>query len=312
MRQQQRKQQVICKLQQDQLAIVATLKPRKHQAKFQASRYEGPTARQDAENAERMRWVLVFADLLRSTPTPMGALLAEKPGSVQLLGGGRRASTIRITCEVHKNSCLARSPTPSHLPQSHPATHRLSSGCASRSPVTGLLRRVFTEPPFLVEMAGVDAEARFTSNQLYTVVNKELSTTALPGQPRKQGSRMLIAVLAALEKMVADSSQVRFFRLFAWWLGILRFSDHRGLLPSDVKCSGGSLQTKLSRSKTLGADREVQSRLVYIDQACFIASPERLMQGWDLLTSIANFNRDYLVPSPSENFSRLHPQRTPS
>ena len=82
----------------------------------------------------------------------------------------------------------------------------------------------------------------------------------------------------------------------------MRFSDHRGLLPSDVKCSGGSLQTKLSPSKTLGADREVQSRLVYIDQACFIALPERLMQGWDLLTSIANFKRDYLLPSPSENF----------
>ena len=115
---------------------------------------------------------------------------------------------------------------------------------------------------FLEEMAGVDAEARFTSNQLYTVVNKELLTTALPGWPRKQAPRMLIAMLAALERMVADSSQVRFFRLFAWWLlvqnwGTLRFSDHRGLLPSDVECSRGSLQANLSRSETLGADREV-------------------------------------------------------
>ena len=101
MRQQQRKQQVNCKLQQDQLAIVATLKPRKHQAKFQASRYEGPTARQDAENAERMRWVLVFADFFTKHSHPHGCTTRRK--ARQCPAPRWRAASFHhsITCEVH-------------------------------------------------------------------------------------------------------------------------------------------------------------------------------------------------------------------
>ena len=54
-----------------------------------------PSARNDAETAERTRWLMVLADLLRGTKTPMGKLLGEKPGSIQMLGGGLSASTTR-------------------------------------------------------------------------------------------------------------------------------------------------------------------------------------------------------------------------
>ena len=135
-------------------------------------------------------------------------------------------------------------------------------------------------------MSRVDAEARFTSNQVYTVVYKKLFNNS--------ASRSATETSSAHAHRHAGRVT---FRVVA-----LRFSDHRGLLPSDVKCAGGSLQAKLSRSKTLGADREVQSRPAYIDQACFIASPGWIVQGWDLLTSMANFERDNLMPSPSENF----------
>ena len=57
--------------------------------------YEGPTAQKDAESAERDRWIALLADLLRSTDTPMGRLIHENPSNVQLLGGGRRAGTLR-------------------------------------------------------------------------------------------------------------------------------------------------------------------------------------------------------------------------
>ena len=56
---------------------------------------EAPTATDDAESAERTRWIIVPADLLRGTKTPMGRLLAENPVNVQMLEGGLRASTVR-------------------------------------------------------------------------------------------------------------------------------------------------------------------------------------------------------------------------
>ena len=37
----------------------------------------------------------MFADLLRGTIALVGQLLLEKTGAVQMLGGGRRASTLR-------------------------------------------------------------------------------------------------------------------------------------------------------------------------------------------------------------------------
>ena len=100
MSEQQRKQQVTGKLQQDQLAIAATLKPRKHQAKFQASRYEGPTARR-RKCRKGVMWVMVFADLLRGTPSHAYTTGRE---ARQCPAPGWRAASFHhsITCEVHQ------------------------------------------------------------------------------------------------------------------------------------------------------------------------------------------------------------------
>ena len=57
--------------------------------------FDRPTARRDVEEAERQRWLQILADLLRHSPTPMGELLAAQPGNVEVLGGGKRASTLR-------------------------------------------------------------------------------------------------------------------------------------------------------------------------------------------------------------------------
>ena len=55
----------------DQLMIAVDLKPRRFRTKWQQACYEGPTARKDAESAERVRWLSLLADLSRNTDTPM-------------------------------------------------------------------------------------------------------------------------------------------------------------------------------------------------------------------------------------------------
>ena len=79
----------------DQLAIAADIKPKRFRTKWHRAIYDGPTARKDAEAAERDRWIPLLANLLRSTDTPMGKLIRESPSNIQLLGGGRRAGTLR-------------------------------------------------------------------------------------------------------------------------------------------------------------------------------------------------------------------------
>ena len=84
----------------DQLLVAADIKPRRFRSKWQQACCEGPTARKDAESAERLRWIVLLADLLRNTATPMGRLLRERPANSQLLGGGRRAGTFRSRVRV--------------------------------------------------------------------------------------------------------------------------------------------------------------------------------------------------------------------
>ena len=59
----------------DQLVIAADMRPKRLRMKWQRAVYDGPTARKDAETAERDRWIQLLANLLRSTDTPMGKLI---------------------------------------------------------------------------------------------------------------------------------------------------------------------------------------------------------------------------------------------
>ena len=73
----------------------------------------------------------------------------------------------------------------------------------------------------------------------------------------KQAQRYPLVVLAALEDLVADDAQPVYFQIMPWWLmlqscGTLRFADHWGLDPSNVRFEGGMFLAKLTRSKKIG------------------------------------------------------------
>ena len=101
------------------------LKPRRYKSKFQKSLFSGLTARKDAEEVERTRWIHELSLLVSGTPTPMGKLLADKPRNVSMLGGGLRASTLRSRVRVLKKF-FSRSNGTGTL-------HKLSEGEALRT-----------------------------------------------------------------------------------------------------------------------------------------------------------------------------------
>ena len=114
----------------------------------------------------------------------------------------------------------------------------------------------------------------------------------------KHASTFLVVILAALEEFLTEVAQPFFYRIMTWWLllqswGNLRFADHRGL----VRVEGGSLVAKLTRSKTLGTDKPVSSRLIIVDSETYIRKRNWVVEGW-------NYSRKKL-PSSEITFSRL-------
>ena len=109
---------------------------------------------------------------------------------------------------------------------------------------------------------------------------------------------------SALERFILNLAQTTYLRVYAWWVCIqcwctLRFSDHRGVKPSSVRVKGSALLALLTWSKTLGLDKAVGSRPLVVDVCCFLSHPSWLLTGWTLLSTMALFARDFLLPSPS-------------
>ena len=108
----------------------------------------------------------------------------------------------------------------------------------------------------------------------------------------------------ALERYVADTAQPAYLRVYASWLNLqccctLRFSDHKGIKPSMNRVKGGSITASFSWSKTLGHDKPVRARHLVVDPCCFSAEPLWVTTGWQLLSAMAPFARDFLLPAPS-------------
>ena len=173
----------------DQLVVAADIKPRRFRTKWQRSCYEGPTARQDAESAERSRWINLLPDLLRDTDTSMnGPSRRGEPGQLPVNWSGRRAGTIRsrvrsiqkfiawlavahgVTFTVHWRQLIEY------------AQVRLSDPC-----VRGSLKLLHNSYLFLQEVGGL--EEKLADDALYEVTWKELLASAIPGNPPRQAPR---------------------------------------------------------------------------------------------------------------------------
>ena len=249
----------------DQMVIAADLRPKKFRTRWQRIVYDGPTARKDAESAERDRWIQLLANLLRSTDTPMGKLIRENPSNVQLLGGGRRAGTLRSRVRSVQKflGWLAASHGvnfPVHWRQlTEYLQVRYSEPC-----VRGSLKLVHSSYIFLQEAAGM--EDRLTDSSMYAVALKELMSQAIPGKAPRQAPRFPTILLAAFEDMYSlwtGPYLFEFFRGGSWSnLGVRCGSTIiAGYCPASSLClqrvckPGSPGRKSLARTSTSVADR---------------------------------------------------------
>ena len=146
----------------------------------------------------------------------MGRLLRENPANSQLLGGGRRAGTLRFWVRAIKKflGWLAAAHNvafPTHW--KHLVEYlqvRLSEPC-----VLGSLKLVHASFVFFQEIASV--QDKLTDAALYDVSRKELLASALPRKPPRQAPRYSTILLAAFEDSVM-SLETPIFGVMSWWL----------------------------------------------------------------------------------------------
>ena len=130
----------------------------------------------------------MLANLLRSTDTPMGRLIRENPSIVQLLGGGRRAGTLRSRVRSIKKFigwliAAHGISFPNHWRQlTEYLQVRYSEPC-----VRGALKLVHSSYIFLQEVAGIDD--KLTDAAMYAVSLKEFMAQASPGRAPRQAPR---------------------------------------------------------------------------------------------------------------------------
>ena len=141
---------------------------------------------------------------------------------------------------------------------------------------------------------------------------KEVLSQATPGRPVRQSPRMFVRLLAEIETLVVDPSKQTNLRIIGWWVllqswGTLRFSDHRGLLPKQITVDNTGFTGVLSRSKTLGSDKTVGSRPVFVHAVCYVRERNWLSVGWKTLSETANLDRDYLLPVPTSSLQGCLP-----
>ena len=120
----------------NQFLSAAVQKPAAFRTRLQKIWYEGATARKDAENDERSRWLHILAGIVLNTETPMAKLLREKPRNTQLLGAGKRASTLRARVRALRRYALwLSSSVRGLLPERGEANERRSEGSSSSDEV---------------------------------------------------------------------------------------------------------------------------------------------------------------------------------
>ena len=71
-------------------------------------------------------------------------------------------------------------------------------------------------------------------------------------------------------------------------------------MPNNEGIDNGSLSAKLSSSKTISLTEISLCRLIVVES--HVQEPSWLVPGWNLLSKVAPYERDCLLPMPANNF----------
>ena len=270
----------------------------------------GPTARADAEAAERTRWRDALVDLVLEAGGPIVAATAATADPRQALAaaaGGRRARTLAKRVRAWRRLrewCLKvyNRPYPTRpLDLVEYLQARADEPCGLSA-----LQAVSELYAFAEGCRGVPHGMRLVDDPYFVAYQRELSAThAGPeGAQTHRAPRLPLGFLVALEREVVDGQGPDYYKAYAWWQlmaawASLRFDDHRGLAPSGISLRDGRFFGALARSKTTGPGKKVLTLPVVVSRVAYLAYPDWLATGWRLWVRLAPHVRDYLLARPT-------------
>ena len=157
----------------DQLLVAADLKPRRFRSKWQRAYYEGPTARKDAESAERLRWIL-HLQISCETLLPRWVAFSGEPSQLSTLARGQTCRYVTLTGQGRsKVSELACAGSQFGIPGSLEACHRVHASSIVRTVCTWI-SEIDLSYIFMQDVAGV--EDRLTDAALCDVTKREVAS----------------------------------------------------------------------------------------------------------------------------------------
>ena len=275
-----------------------------------SSRLEGDSkAREKAEEEERLRWAGEVADLilsLKTTTAERAYKTADPKLSAMRMCGKVRASTVRSYVRAWRPFWRWWvSSGNSQLPDTSEQVLEYLEQRAAEPCAPSVLRRTRAALAFYEEAAGQPLALRLSKcTWLSTQADALESTLTTPS--RGQAWQTHTTYLAAAELLVTDPNKPAVLRCYAFWRCLeawaaLRFSDHRGKAPSDCGLNQDAFRGKLTRTKTTGRDKKVQSRVLHVSRNCWVVNPKWLEEGWTLWQKVAPWERDYFLPVPTRD-----------
>ena len=274
---------------------------------------DGPASsgRKDAEDALRQKWLLAAVALAQEAGLPLVSLAegaADPRGVLCSLGQGLRARTLQLKVRAMR-SMVAYLKIAHGVPFPVGAAQVLDYLCARASEPCGstVLQGALQALLFFERGGGVPPERQLGRHPAIVASAAELGLRLSAGAAGgKSAPRYPIQVVAAWEHYVLDVGRPTVRRAFAWWKavkvwGTLRFDDHRGLAPQDVQYTPGfGLSGVLSRTKTTGKGKRVESLPLHVAEEAYLVRPEWLRTGFDLWEGFRT-DRDFFLPSPSRD-----------
>ena len=280
------------------------------------ARNEGGRAQAEAD--ELQRWRSKLAGVLRQGNFPICSQAMYVTNTDRILetaAGNTRASTLRqrirewtkFSAWVFAVKGLYYSPEPAVLID---YLEELYMQPCARTKLKSVLASVA-----LVEKAGgVSPDVRLSNSRAVLATVDTRSAELEQGAPETRRAPPLpLIMIASLELAVMDKQLQRYWRAFAWvrlfkvWTSS-RTDDLLGVLPSSMHLGARGLKGVFDRTKTSGAGRKVRWLPFFISTHAWIIEPDWLETGFQIWSSDGfSFERDYLVPRPSEDFSSCRP-----
>ena len=128
-------------------------------------------------------------------------------------------------------------------------------------------------------------------------------------RPRGAAPPFTVAILIALELTVCNID-IEFYRRAVAWIMLvatwasMRTDDTQRVAPESLRLSSKGFSMRMARTKTTGPGKLHGQIFAFVRRDVSLTGRDWLYDGLELFKhESANYPRDYLVPSPSENWT---------